>query len=128
VLVHQAAGAGAIAHLDQLDELPMDVEDAARDRRRQGRIACGPGHVLQREQLHGEHAVVRGLRHRQVEVAAGAGKLRSVAELALGVGEQPPQLGAIGRRRVLRGQLRPQGLHRTLRIEDLARADAVRSS
>src|SRR5262245_46847257 len=61
VLLHQATGAGGIAHFDEGGELLVGVENAARHLWRQRRIARGPGYVLQRDELHHQHAVVRCL-------------------------------------------------------------------
>src|SRR5262245_14590700 len=49
MLVHQLLGGGAIAPFDQPRQLPMRIEDLARDLGCQGRIAGRPGDVLEGE-------------------------------------------------------------------------------
>ena len=62
--------ARGIAHLDQGRELAMHGEHAARDLRRQRAVLRRPRHVLERDELRHQHAVVRGLGDRQMKVAA----------------------------------------------------------
>src|SRR6185437_8048721 len=59
VVVHQGAGARGVANLDQVNELGMNFENMLREFRCGSDVAAWPRNVLQRNQLHDQHAVVR---------------------------------------------------------------------
>ena len=61
VLVHEPARAGGVAHLDQRGELPVNLENMARHLGGERRVLRRPGDVLERDELHHQHAIVRGL-------------------------------------------------------------------
>ena len=76
MVVHELAGAGGVADFDEREQFPVHIENAARDLRRQRRIAPRPRDVLQRDKLHHQHPVMRGFGDREMELGA-------VLELAL---------------------------------------------
>ena len=88
------------------------------------RFSRRPRDVLQREQLRHQHAVVRGLGDREMEVAAGAGVGRRVVDDRFRLVEQARSFAMVGGGRVLGGELGGERLDRALRVHHLARADA----
>ncbi len=80
--------------------------------------------MLQRDQLRQQHAIVRGLRHREMEVAAGARVGRVVVDHGLGFGDEARELGVVGGGRVFGGKLGRERFDRALRIHDLGGGDA----
>ena len=120
VLVHQPARAGGVADLDQRRQFLVGVENAARDLRGQRRIARRPGDVLQRDELHHQDAVVRGLGDREMEFPRRAGIGADVVDLALGVGDELAQPRVVLGGGIDGGELRRKALDGALRVHDLA--------
>ena len=125
VVVHQPPRAGGVANLDQAEQLLVNIEDAARDLRRQRRIAPRPGDVLQRDELHHQHAVVRGLGDREMEVAPSCGEAGGVVDGSLRLRRASCRSlrdvlvgGVLGRK------LGGEAFDRALRVHDLGGADA----
>ena len=67
--------------------------------------------MLQRDELRDQHAIVRGLRDRQMEIAAGARVGRRVVNDGFSFIQQAPEFLVIGGCRMLGGKLRrmPRG-------------------
>ena len=124
VVVHEPPRRGGVARLDQVDQLAVHVDDVARHRRRQRPVARRPRHVLQRDQLGHQHAVVRRLGDRQVEVAARAGERVEVVDLVLSVLEQRPQFRDVRGGGVFGRKLCGHAFDAALRVHDLAHFDA----
>src|SRR5579871_5178101 len=80
MLVHEAAGAGGIAYLDEPRKLAMRLQHMRRDGAIERRIAARPRDVLQRLELDREHAVMRGLGDGQVKRGAVLREGRHVVE------------------------------------------------
>jgi hypothetical protein len=59
-----SARAGGVAHFDQVGKPGVNLKNVTRELRRRGGVALGPGHVFQRQQLHDDDAVMRGLGYR----------------------------------------------------------------
>ena len=84
VLVHETARACGVAHLDQRGELLVDLQDMARHLGREGGILRRPGDVLQRDELHHQHAIVRGLGDGKVKFAPGTCVAADIMDDCLG--------------------------------------------
>src|SRR5579871_3218508 len=80
MVVHQRPRAARVAQLDQVGELAVHVENMASELRRGGDVAARPRHVLERNELHDENAVVRGLGHREMKVARQPGEFVEIAD------------------------------------------------
>ena len=124
MVVHQLARAGRVADLDQLQQLAVHVVDAARHLGVQRRIAARPRHVLQRDQLHHQHAVVRGLRHREVKLGAELREALGVVDRGVRVVDQLRASRDVRLGGVLGGELRGEAFDGALRVHDLGGADA----
>ena len=124
MVVHQRARGAGVAQLDQVGELGVNVEDVLRQLRRRGDVAARPGHVLKRDQLHDQHAVVRCFGDREVEIARQAREDIEIAHDGFRVGEQLAQFGDVVGGRVLGGELGAERLDRALRVHDLGGGDA----
>ena len=103
VVVHQRARTGGVAQLDEIGELGVDVEDVARELGCGGDVAARPRHVLERNELHDKHAIVRSLGDREVEVARQPGEGIEIADRLSGLTQQDAQLGDVGASCVFRG-------------------------
>jgi hypothetical protein len=119
VLVHQPARTGGVADLDERRQFLVNVENAARHLRRQGGIARRPGDVLQRDQLHDQHAIVRGIGNREMELAPESGERGHVVAPALGIGDELAQPGVILGRGIDRGELGGKAFDGALCVHDL---------
>ena len=124
MVIHQRTRAGGVAQLDEVGELGVDFENVARELWRGGDVAARPGHVLERDKLHHEHAIVRSLRDREVKVARQPGEGIKVADGLFGLTQQGTQLGDVGGGRILGGELGAERLDRALRIHDLGGGNA----
>src|SRR5262245_25171282 len=72
VVVHQAPRRDRIAPLDRVGEVAVGGDDVARHLGRERAVLARPGDVLERDELHHQHAVVRGLGDREVKGEARA--------------------------------------------------------
>src|SRR5690349_10127239 len=83
MLIHEPPRRRAVAGGDDVRERAMRCEDACRHLGRERAVVARPGDVLERDELEHEHAIVRRLRERQVEIAAQAGEGVKIVPLAL---------------------------------------------
>src|SRR5947208_639497 len=102
----------------------MDIDDMARHLRRERWILSRPGDVLERDELHHQHAVMRGLRDGEVKFAARTRVAADVMDVVLidfilRLGDQPAQPRMILGGRVQRGKLGRKALDGALRLHDL---------
>ena len=102
----------------------MRVENAPRHGRRQRRIVRGPRHVLERDELHHQDAVVGSLGDGEMEFARGARKGADVIDAALGIRDKLPQPNVIVGGGIHRGELRGEAFDGALRIHDFGDRDA----
>jgi hypothetical protein len=124
VVVHHAACTGGVADFDQAEQFAVHVLNALHDLAVQRRIAPRPRHVLQRNELHHQHAVVRGLGDGEMKRRAQLGKSRRIAECSAGLVDERAQSGQVRFGGVFGGEFRGQRLDRALRVHDLGRPDA----
>ena len=69
MVVHERTRAGGVAHFDQIGEFGMNFQDVPGQFGCRGNVAAWPGNMFERDQLHDQHAVVRGLGDGQMEIA-----------------------------------------------------------
>ncbi len=70
MIVHQRARRGGVARRDRARKRAMDIENVARELARERAVARRPRDVLERDELEHQHAVMRRLGDRQMEIAA----------------------------------------------------------
>ena len=80
--------------------------------------------MLQRDELHHQHAVVRGLGDGEMECRAKLGGAGGVVEARLGFDDDLPKLGDVLVGGVLGRQLGGEAFDGALRVHDLGGADA----
>ena len=78
--------------------------------------------MLERDELHHQHAVVRGFRDREMELAPRARERADVVELALRLGEELRSRAWSSARRILGRELGGEAFDRALGVHDLAAA------
>ena len=91
VVVHQRARGSRVAQFDQVGELAVDVEDVMRELGRGGDVAARPGDVLERNELHHQDAVMRGLGDGEMEIARQAGEQVEIGQGGFRLREQAAQ-------------------------------------
>ena len=125
VVVHQLARAGGVADFDQRGSSLCTSSMRCATSGVSVGFSRRPRDVLQRDELHHQHAVVRGLGDRQVEVAARAGcrprRRRSSPRPSASSCLQPRDVGVGG---VLGRELGGEAFDRALRVHDLGGGDA----
>jgi hypothetical protein len=85
----------------------MHRQDPARDLRRQRAVMRRPRDVIERDELHHQHAVMRGFGDGEMEVAAGPRVGVAIIDQAFGFGQQSPQPRVVGRASRARRRVRP---------------------
>ena len=124
VVVHQRARAGGVAHLDQVGELGVNVENV--------RASFGVAVTLRRGQDTCSSEMSCTTSTRLCEASATARwksrdsrvKAVEVADRGLGLAQQAAQLGDVGGGGVLGGELGAERFDRALRVHDLGGGDA----
>ncbi len=125
VVVHQLAGAGGVVDLNERQQILVNVANALRHLGVHGRVAPRPRHVLQRDQLHHQHAVVRGLGDGEMERGAELGGARGVIQARFGLGDDLAEPRDVVVGGVLGGKLRGEAFDGALRVHDLDRRHAA---
>ena len=124
VIVHQGARTARVAKLDQVGKLGVNFQDVPCQFRRGGDVAAWPRDVLERDELHQNDAIVRGLGHGEMEIARQPREFVEIADRRFGFTQQPAQFFDILRRGVFGGEFGAKRLNGALRIHDFGRAHA----
>src|SRR4029079_16932507 len=124
VVVHQRSRGGRVAQLNQVGKSGVNFQDVLRQLGRGGGIAARPGYVLERDQLHHQHAIVGRLGDREVKVARQPGKDIKIVHRVFGFAQQAAQVGDVGGGGIFGGEFSAKRLDRALGVHDFGSADA----